>query len=122
MLFGGHTIKAHRLAFLYANGRWPSGLCLHRCDNPPCCNPSHLFEGTSHDNTSDAQRKGRLMRGERHWCARLTEADVKKILSDDRPQRMVAAEFGVTKTTIGCILSRKTWAHVGAVLAAKDPT
>lgn len=51
---------AHRVAYELAVGPIPEGLLvLHRCDNPPCCNPKHLFVGTSSDNAQDALAKGR---------------------------------------------------------------
>jgi hypothetical protein len=68
MLFGhgqthlwGQKIYAHRLAWIVAHEQpIPDGLCvLHRCDNPPCCNPDHLFLGTRADNQRDMKRKGR---------------------------------------------------------------
>jgi hypothetical protein len=52
--------QAHRVAYALAIGPIPSGLgVLHRCDNPPCCNPSHLFLGTQADNLKDMWAKGR---------------------------------------------------------------
>lgn len=51
---------AHRVAWKIVNGSIPDGLyVLHKCDNPVCCNPTHLFVGTPKDNVEDMMRKGR---------------------------------------------------------------
>jgi hypothetical protein len=57
---GGHCY-AHRHAWLLSNGPIPPGMSIcHHCDNPPCCNPAHLFLGTQRDNIQDAVSKGRM--------------------------------------------------------------
>lgn len=60
MRVGGLQKKAHRIAFQLEHGREPVGSVCHHCDNPPCCRPDHLFEGTPRDNTQDGYRKGRI--------------------------------------------------------------
>jgi hypothetical protein len=56
----GSVWKAHRVAWTLANGPIPAGMhVLHTCDNPPCCNPGHLWLGTQADNMADMARKGR---------------------------------------------------------------
>jgi hypothetical protein len=66
------TEKAHRVAFFLEHGRWPVPYGYHRCDNRPCCNPAHIFEGTAVDNNADMRAKGRGVNpprlcGELHW-------------------------------------------------------
>jgi hypothetical protein len=60
---GGIVLYAHRLAYEFAFGdAMPAGLSVcHHCDNPPCCNPAHLFLGTAADNANDKARKGRTV-------------------------------------------------------------
>lgn len=63
----GKTVRAHRLAWELVNGPIPTGLSvLHRCDNPPCVRPDHLFIGTNADNSKDMVQKGRSPTGLRN--------------------------------------------------------
>ena len=109
-------IKAHRIALQLSLGRpLGVGLCAcHHCDNPPCCNPAHLFEGTPADNHRDMVSKGRGPTGTRNPAARLSEADVLAIrrASESVPRRVLADAYGVDRSTISLIVSGRRWAHV----------
>ncbi len=73
-----NKLRTHRIAYFLTHGIVPDGLSvLHRCDNPPCCNPNHLFLGTQADNMHDKRNKGRSVRQ-----SRLTQSDVLKIVKE----------------------------------------
>lgn len=63
--FVGRQVGAHRLSWFISYGRWPTPCCLHRCDNPACVRPTHLFEGTHQDNMDDKVAKGRQATGDK---------------------------------------------------------
>lgn len=113
-------IRAHRYAYEEANGPIPKGLVvMHRCDNPPCCNPAHLSLGTMKDNTRDCIAKGRFKpgrpRGERMGNAKLCEAHIREIRaapSGYGTGLVLARKFGVTNAAISAIRTRKLWKHV----------
>lgn len=102
----GVNLKAHQIAWALENGPIPDGMLIcHDCDNPSCCNPSHLFLGSQTDNMGDAKAKGRtskppVFRGLQHHNGKLSNEEIAKILTDPRPADAVAAEFGVSSKTI----------------------
>lgn len=112
---GGKLDVAHRHAWRAFCGGIPNGMhVLHHCDNPPCCNPDHLFLGTNADNVRDRIAKGRSadVRGAKNGRAKLTEDDVRAIRMDSKSHGRVAREYGVRPYTVQMIRQRKTWAHV----------
>jgi hypothetical protein len=107
---GGNGGYAHRMAWILANGPIPTGaVVLHSCDNPPCCNPAHLFLGTQADNLADASSKGRLT------GPNLRPADVAVIraaLYLGSAVADLAQHYGVTPTSILNIRDGRTWRSV----------
>jgi hypothetical protein len=109
---------AHRLAWQLTCGSIPQGKCvLHRCDNPKCVNPAHLFLGSQQDNIDDMVSKGRHgdARGVNNGRSKLTEQDVLTVRSLSEQginQLVIAAKFNVHRSAIYKIASRKTWKHI----------
>lgn len=110
-------VLAHRYAWEQAHGPIPAGMLVcHRCDNPRCCNPAHLFLGTSADNATDRNTKGRQARGDGNGRAKLTTEIVRDIRSryaDGAVNKSgLARSLGVSGTTIQSVLEHKSWVHV----------
>lgn len=112
--FKDNAERASRVAFYLTYGRWPEQ-ALHRCDNPPCCNPEHLFEGSNQDNTDDMVAKGRQARGESAGLAKLTSAQVVEIVGrylGGAYLSLLAQEYGVHFATVAKIVRGEIWTHV----------
>jgi HNH endonuclease len=109
-------ILVHRFMWRWFNGPIPDGLhVLHKCDEPLCVNPKHLFLGTQEDNVRDCIQKGRHRSGygEKNRHAKLTEEDVKEIRKRiDMPAIALAKAFMVSINTIWAIKSLRSWKHV----------
>lgn len=108
--------RAHRLAYA-AFVADPGELhVLHRCDNPPCCNPDHLFLGTPAINAADKSKKGRTGRekrwGERNNKAKLTENDVRMIRSSKETGGALARQLGVSRALVNMVRRNIIWSHV----------
>lgn len=116
---GAPMMRAHRLSWELRHGLVPAGsLVCHRCDNPPCCNPAHLFVGTVTDNNRDRGRKGRSrdQLGEKNEMAVLCADDVRQIrvlrASHGWSLARLGALFGVTGGAVRKIVLNINWRHV----------
>jgi hypothetical protein len=128
--------QAHRVAFELAGGTLDRGqVACHRCDNPPCCNPTHVFAGTHGDNSADMVAKGRStagdrnpsrlyperqVRGEQQHSAKLSDESVlalrQRWAMGGLTKRGLAREIGLSETALRRLLGGRTWAHVGGPL------
>lgn len=113
----GQRTTTHRFSWQLHYGPIPDGQCvLHRCDNPKCVRPDHLFLGTNPENTQDKTNKGRQAKGSGHGMSKLTEvqvAEIRRLRTQGLgTQRGVARLFGVDHGTIRFIERGLTWKHV----------
>jgi transposase len=124
----GKNRKAHRVAWGMTYGEIPARMCvLHRCDNPPCINPHHLFLGTQADNMSDCSAKGRQpdRRGERGPGAVLkwpAVREIRKLCAEGgESYSQIGARFSVGVATIHSIATHKSWREEGGTPLARGP-
>lgn len=124
------TLRSNRVSLFLASGFWTHAMACHSCDERDCCNPAHLFDGTSKDNLADAARKGRmatgkqhgthmhpetLSRGSGHYKAKLTEDRVLAIrerFASGEGMQALAREYGLTRESISKVVHRRTWKHI----------
>lgn len=115
----GRVEIASRVSWELSRGPIPEGLAvLHRCYNPACVNPAHLFLGTQADNVRDmyAKQRGNRPKGEDHCCARFTTEQVialrETYATGGVSMRELAQRHGVSHRAIGRIVRRVTWVHL----------
>jgi hypothetical protein len=93
-----------------------SNLCVcHKCDNPSCCNPTHLFLGTQKDNMQDCKNKGRLAIGEKQSSSKLNKDKIlliTKLLKNGIFQREIAFKFGISQQQVSIIKNKQQWKHI----------
>lgn len=113
----GVTINTHRIAWQLTYGEIPEGKhVLHHCDNPPCCNPSHLFLGDHQSNMNDrgskGRSKGRGIRGSANYHALFQSKDIeiiKKRRANDETFQAIADDYHCSLTTIWKICNDRTY-------------
>ena len=120
--------RAHRVAYRHFVGETPAGMFVcHKCDNPACCNPDHLFLGSAKDNSQDMLKKGRGSkpprnehdRGSYRYNAKLDEEMVKELRKRAAGGetgysiwKSLKETTGVSMSVVYRVLSGKTWRHV----------
>jgi hypothetical protein len=112
------TIGAHRFSWEFYNGAIQKGLLVcHKCDNPPCVNPNHLFLGTDKDNKIDNMLKERHYFGSKHYNTILEEQDIRNIITNTLNNKYnsindICTLYNVSYETIRFILVGQTWKHI----------
>lgn len=111
--------KPHRIAYFLHTGHDPKELRVcHHCDNPPCCNPKHLYAGTQKNNCEDRERRGRgnQPKGVNNAFAKLNDDKVRelrrKFANGEANKTQLAKEYGIACNTVKDIVRRRWWTHV----------
>ena len=116
------TVKAHRYAYEITHGPVPPGkMVLHSCDNPPCCNPGHLYLGDAKQNAADRTACGRSdngrQRADRNPRAKLTcekVSNIRAALSAGATNKALGKRYRVHHSTISAIRRGKSWDYMAA--------
>ncbi len=112
------TTVTSRISWQIHYGEIPKGMLVcHKCDNPPCCNPKHLFLGTDLDNIQDRDKKKRnkQCKGRNHYKAEIVEADViniRNLNKEGMSQKELSKMYNLSQASISKILLRQGWKSV----------
>lgn len=126
--YKGKSWLAHRLSFVLNKGEIIDNMCVcHKCDNPKCINPDHLWLGSVAQNNADRSKKGRtyknsfdnltqdqLRRGEKHGMSKLSEKDVLDIKVSVLGPKKLCEKYGIGTSTVWRIKNNQSWKHIGA--------
>jgi len=107
----GKVLLAHRVVFELVNLSRPN-ICRHVCDNPKCCNPQHLINGTVKDNAQDMVKRGRSTKGEKNPMSKITQVTVNKIRARKKEgvsTRKIAEEFALKTHHVYKIINFMIW-------------
>lgn len=113
--FNGKQRYSHRVAYELEHGPIPDGMNVcHRCDNPPCCNPSHLFLGSQGENVWDAAAKGNMTRDQekRRFFIADQIREIRSLSASGVSTRRIAEKFDKDPGTIRQILDGRTYKEV----------
>ena len=109
------SVRVNRLVCVMAHGL-PDGMhALHKCDNPICVNPDHIYPGTAKQNTEDCitrMRRTQIKRGSLNVMAKLNEDQVLAIRCSKQRGMDLAKEYDVSQAAISLIKSKKNWGHL----------
>ena len=112
----GKYMSTHRYSYILHHGEIPKNICvLHKCDNPICVRPDHLFLGTQVENIIDRISKGRTAKGVSKIASKLDDEKVREIrnlIEKGLPLIDIAKTFNVSDTTVYNIKINKIWKHV----------
>ena len=118
VLLSGEQVSAHRAMFTLVYGKVPDGFSVcHRCDNPRCCNPTHLFSATQSENIIDAYSKGRIYQGFKagtaHFSFKVTNRQASMIRKEyakgQSTQKAIAIKYGIAQSLVSRIVNNKHW-------------
>lgn len=115
----GKTYRTNRIALKTKLGRWPEPMALHTCDNPPCCNPAHLYEGGEAENSRDKVMRGRVVGmnvGSTNGHAKLNDDIVREMralyATGGWTYKALGERYGVSHRCIGTVIRNERWTHV----------
>lgn len=117
MKCNGKNELSHRVSFFIKKGFWAKGMVLHSCDNPECCNPKHLRQGTAQENAQDCIKRGRkpypfwllkprIAKPQKKILAELTSDEIKQIeesVSKGHIKKYIAERFNISMQLINQI-------------------
>ena len=109
-----NNVRAHRFSWVLHNGDIPEGMFIcHKCDNPSCVRPDHLFLGSPKDNVIDMVKKGRNVAcsGPKNGAVKLTAEQVRAIYGDPRTNKEIGASYDISSSMASLIRQRRLWSE-----------